>query len=42
MEESVADLVVKPDGTVTWGAAQAVQPFGNILQGSRNYRRPNL
>lgn len=27
-----ADLVVKPDGTVTWGAAQAVQPFGNILQ----------
>ena len=32
MEESRADLVVKPDGTVTWGAAQAVQPFGNILQ----------
>ena len=30
-----ADLVVKPDGTVTWGAAQAVQPFGNILQSSR-------
>ena len=27
-----ADLVVKPDGTITWGAAQAVQPFGNILQ----------
>lgn len=27
-----SDLVVKPDGTVTWGAAQAVQPFGNILQ----------
>ena len=24
--------MVKPDGTVTWGAAQAVQPFGNILQ----------
>lgn len=23
---------MKPDGTVTWGAAQAVQPFGNILQ----------
>ena len=22
-----ADLVVKPDGTVTWGAAQAVQPL---------------
>ena len=32
MEESVQTLVVKPDGTVTWGAAQAVQPFGNILQ----------
>ncbi|MGT2829781.1 5'-nucleotidase C-terminal domain-containing protein [Streptococcus hillyeri] len=27
-----ADLKVQPDGTVTWGAAQAVQPFGNILQ----------
>lgn len=27
-----ADLVVQPDGTITWGAAQAVQPFGNILQ----------
>lgn len=27
-----SDLVVKPDGTITWGAAQAVQPFGNILQ----------
>lgn len=27
-----ADLVVKSDGTITWGAAQAVQPFGNILQ----------
>ncbi|MBF0787305.1 MULTISPECIES: bifunctional UDP-sugar hydrolase/5'-nucleotidase [unclassified Streptococcus] len=27
-----ADLLVKEDGTITWGAAQAVQPFGNILQ----------
>ncbi|MTB64626.1 LPXTG cell wall anchor domain-containing protein [Streptococcus sp. zg-86] len=27
-----ADLLVQPDGTITWGAAQAVQPFGNILQ----------
>lgn len=27
-----ADLVVKEDQTITWGAAQAVQPFGNILQ----------
>ncbi|KXT78816.1 bifunctional metallophosphatase/5'-nucleotidase [Streptococcus sp. DD13] len=27
-----ADLVVQSDGTITWGAAQAVQPFGNILQ----------
>lgn len=27
-----ADLAVQADGTVTWGAAQAVQPFGNILQ----------
>ncbi|KHD45377.1 surface-anchored 5'-nucleotidase [Streptococcus hongkongensis] len=27
-----ADLVVQPDGAITWGAAQAVQPFGNILQ----------
>ncbi|HFR3342950.1 TPA: 5'-nucleotidase C-terminal domain-containing protein [Streptococcus suis] len=27
-----ADLAVQEDGTVTWGAAQAVQPFGNILQ----------
>lgn len=27
-----ADLNVLEDGTVTWGAAQAVQPFGNILQ----------
>ena len=27
-----SDLVVKPDGTINWGAAQAVQPFGNILQ----------
>ncbi|HFI0639035.1 TPA: bifunctional UDP-sugar hydrolase/5'-nucleotidase [Streptococcus suis] len=27
-----ADLKVLEDGTVTWGAAQAVQPFGNILQ----------
>lgn len=27
-----ADLAVQEDGTITWGAAQAVQPFGNILQ----------
>lgn len=27
-----ADLKVEPDGTITWGAAQAVQPFGNIMQ----------
>lgn len=27
-----ADLIVAPDGTITWGAAQAVQPFGNVLQ----------
>lgn len=27
-----ADLLVAEDGTITWGAAQAVQPFGNILQ----------
>lgn len=27
-----ADLDVKDDNTVTWGAAQKVQPFGNILQ----------
>lgn len=27
-----ADLDVLPDGTITWGAAQKVQPFGNILQ----------
>lgn len=27
-----ADLKVQEDGTVTWGSAQAVQPFGNILQ----------
>lgn len=27
-----ADLLIKPDGTITWGAAQSVQPFGNILQ----------
>lgn len=27
-----ADLVVEPDHTITWGAAQAVQPFGNILR----------
>lgn len=26
------DLVVGEDRTITWGAAQAVQPFGNILQ----------
>ncbi|WP_221912652.1 surface-anchored 5'-nucleotidase [Streptococcus halichoeri] len=27
-----ADLVVTDNQTITWGAAQAVQPFGNILQ----------
>lgn len=27
-----ADLKVSEDGSITWGAAQAVQPFGNILQ----------
>ncbi|TGD19133.1 bifunctional metallophosphatase/5'-nucleotidase [Levilactobacillus suantsaiihabitans] len=27
-----ADLAVKPDKSITWGAATAVQPFGNILQ----------
>lgn len=27
-----ADLAVDDKGNVTWGAAQAVQPFGNILQ----------
>ncbi|MCC6096908.1 MULTISPECIES: 5'-nucleotidase C-terminal domain-containing protein [Limosilactobacillus] len=27
-----ADLIVEPDRTITWGAAQAVQPFGNILR----------
>ncbi|MGT2935955.1 surface-anchored 5'-nucleotidase [Streptococcus castoreus] len=27
-----SDLVVKEDQSITWGAAQAVQPFGNILQ----------
>ncbi|MBO0469025.1 5'-nucleotidase C-terminal domain-containing protein [Enterococcus sp. DIV0242_7C1] len=27
-----ADLIVGADGEITWGAAQAVQPFGNILQ----------
>lgn len=27
-----ADLVVEPDHTITWGAARAVQPFGNILR----------
>ena len=27
-----ADLKVQADGSITWGAAQAVQPFGNILQ----------
>lgn len=26
------DLKVKPDASITWGAAQAVQPFGNIMQ----------
>lgn len=27
-----ANLVVDKKGTITWGSAQAVQPFGNILQ----------
>lgn len=27
-----ADLQVGGDGAITWGAAQAVQPFGNIMQ----------
>lgn len=27
-----ADLIVNSDQSITWGAAQAVQPFGNILQ----------
>ncbi|CQR26081.1 surface-anchored 5'-nucleotidase [Streptococcus varani] len=27
-----SDLLVKDDFSITWGAAQAVQPFGNILQ----------
>lgn len=27
-----ADLTVNENGDITWGAAQAVQPFGNILQ----------
>jgi len=27
-----SDLVVQPDKSITWGAATAVQPFGNILQ----------
>lgn len=27
-----ADLVVNQDKSITWGAATAVQPFGNILQ----------
>lgn len=27
-----ADIAVKDDGSITWGAAQATQPFGNILQ----------
>lgn len=27
-----ADLLVKENGDITWGSAQAVQPFGNILQ----------
>lgn len=26
------DLKVKEDSSITWGAAQAVQPFGNIMQ----------
>ncbi|GGC83013.1 5'-nucleotidase C-terminal domain-containing protein [Enterococcus wangshanyuanii] len=27
-----ADLIVGENGEITWGAAQAVQPFGNIMQ----------
>lgn len=27
-----ADLKVGTDGSITWGSAQAVQPFGNIMQ----------
>lgn len=27
-----ADLVVKNQGEITWGAASAVQPFGNVLK----------
>lgn len=27
-----ADLVVEDNGEITWGAAQATQPFGNIMQ----------
>ena len=27
-----SDLIVGDDKSITWGAAQAVQPFGNILQ----------
>ena len=27
-----ADLHVNPDRSITWGSAQAVQPFGNILR----------
>jgi 5'-nucleotidase len=27
-----ADLLVGKNGEITWGAAQAVQPFGNIMQ----------
>lgn len=27
-----ADLAVAPNGDITWGSAQAVQPFGNIMQ----------
>ncbi|MFD2305865.1 bifunctional metallophosphatase/5'-nucleotidase [Enterococcus termitis] len=27
-----ADLLVGENGEITWGAAQAVQPFGNIMQ----------
>jgi 5'-nucleotidase len=26
-----ADITATPDGTITWGAAQAAQPFGNAL-----------
>lgn len=31
-ENQAGELVVEPDHTITWGAAQAVQPFGNILR----------